>query len=446
MAQAAPALIQAQAASSEFIAAKRTGWNLPGRIGFRFVFAYLVLYNLQSFGEFIPGLGFTATAYNAFWHKIAPWVAIHVFHLSGPVTVYPAVNGSGDTTLDYIAALCYAVTALAATLIWSLLDRKRADYRRLHFWLRLSVRYTLAFTLFGYGFAKVFPSQFIFPGFGKLVEPFGEFSPMGVLWYFMGYSKAYIIFSGMAEVTAATLLLFRRTPTLGALASFAVLLNVVMLNFCYDVPVKLYSSHLLLMAVFLAAPDLRRLADVLVFNRASRPVNLGRPPERRWMRIALAGMKVIIIGYVLFFIIQRGWETYQNYVANPARPPLYGLYEVETFTRNGKDVPPLTTDASRWRRAIIQFPQGITLRMMDDSVRTYASKYDDQQHIVTLSPPGTNSNKDTLAYWRPDGDHVLLEGKLGGDALSVKLRKMDTSKFLLVNRGFHWINERPFNR
>ena len=29
------------------------------------------------------------------------------------------------------------------------------------------------------------------------------------------------------------------------------MLNVVMLNFCYDVPVKQYSAHLLLMALYL---------------------------------------------------------------------------------------------------------------------------------------------------------------------------------------------------
>jgi len=46
------------------------------------------------------------------------------------------------------------------------------------------------------------------------------------------------------------LLLFRRTVTLGAIASAAALLNIVLLNFCYDVPVKLYSAHLLLMALF----------------------------------------------------------------------------------------------------------------------------------------------------------------------------------------------------
>jgi len=263
MAEASQAQTVTKIVAREFGGRTRAmAWNLPLRIGFRLVFAYLVLYNLQAVGELIPGMGFLSQAYTDLWHKIVPWIAIHVFHLSGPVTVFPAVNGSGDTTLDYIQDLCFVVTALVAALVWSVLDRRRGDYRRLHYWLRLSVRYTLAFTLFGYGIAKVIPTQFIFPHFGKLIEPLGDFSPMGLLWYFMGYSTPYIIFSGLAEVTAGALLLFRRTTTLGAMAAFAVLLNVVMLNFCYDVPVKLYSTNLLLMAAFLMAPDLRRLADM----------------------------------------------------------------------------------------------------------------------------------------------------------------------------------------
>ena len=90
---------------------------------------------------------------------------------------------------------------------------------------------------------------------------------MGVLWSFMGASLAYTIFAGATEVTGGLLLVFRRTASPGALVSFAVLANIVALNFCYDVPVKLYSVNLLLMAAFLAAPDATRLANALVLNR-----------------------------------------------------------------------------------------------------------------------------------------------------------------------------------
>jgi hypothetical protein len=49
--------------------------------------------------------------------------------------------------------------------------------------------------------------------------------------------------------------------------------NVVMFNFSYDIPVKLFSLNLLAMALFLAAPEVRTLADLLVPNRPTLPAN-----------------------------------------------------------------------------------------------------------------------------------------------------------------------------
>jgi hypothetical protein len=51
-----------------------------------------------------------------------------------------------------------------------------------------------------------------------------------------------------------------------------------------------------------------------------------------------------------------------------------------------------------------------------------------------------------LMYSHSDADHLLLEGKLQADLLSVHLRRVDPSAFLLASRGFHWINELRFNR
>ena len=52
----------------------------------------------------------------------------------------------------------------------------------------------------------------------------------------------------------------------------------------------------------------------------------------------------------------------------------------------------------------------------------------------------------TLRYTRPEPDAVTLSGTVGGDALEVRLKKIDTSKMPLVTRGFHWVQEQPFNR
>jgi hypothetical protein len=390
-------------------------WSLPHRVFFRFVCSYFVLYSLPERGRVnifrsIPGAGFLIERYTALWHAICPWVGSHVFHLSGrPITYVP--TGSGDTTLDYIQNLVFVVFAVAAALIWSVLDRKRGDYRSLDAWLRLLVRYTLAFTLFGYGFAKVYPLQFRTPGFMRLIEPYGDFSPMGALWSFMGASTPYIIFSGSAEVLGGLLLIFRRTALLGSLVAFGVMLNVMTLNYCYDVPVKLYSTNLVLMSVYLASAGFRNLFDLFVRNRATQPLDLTAPRfSQRWARIAAVAFQVVFVGYVLWGNIYGGWQGYKRNYGNASRPPIYGVYEVESFTRDGQEVPPLVTDGSRWRKVAVEFPGSIQIKMMNDSVRGYSVEYDVPKSTVTLSLFNDKTRKYPLTYTRPDPDHLTLDG------------------------------------
>ncbi len=402
------------------------GWL---RVVFRFVFCYEVLYMAPAHGtanllSALPGTRWLTAPYIKFWDGLETWVAVHVFHLSGEFTRrFP--TGSGDTTLDYVMLLCMTVTALGAAAVWSILDRRRTEYRALHAWLRVLVRYTLAFTLFSYGFAKVFPLQFRTPGLARLMEPYGEFSPMGALWWFMGASTAYIVFAGASEVTGGALLLFRRTTSLGALVSFFVLANVVALNYCYDVPVKLYSSNLLLMTVLLLAPDWRRLAGVLVWNRPTEPADLSAPGfANRRLRAAAVVFQVLLVGYNLYGNVSGDWRAYQA-SQHPKRPPLYGLYVSE--------------EAGTWKKVAIDTPGAITVRMADDTVKNYKATYDEGRSTVTLTA-GKEAPL-TVAYARPDATHLELSG-----AVKLRLRRLDLGQILLLNRGFRWINERPANR
>jgi len=417
-------------------------WPLPKRVLFRFWFTYIVFYSLPENGKvsvlsWVPGADWVMTPYTKFWHAICPWIAIHIFHLSGQRTTY-FPTGSGDTTLGYIENLAFLVVAALAGLVWSVFDRRRLEYRWLNGWLRMLIRYTLAFTLFAYGFAKVFPLQFQPPRLFKLVQPYGEFSPMGVLWNFMGASLPYTMLAGAAEVLGGLLLLFRRTTTLGALVSFGALANVVALNFCYDVPVKLYSSNLLIMAAYLAAGDARRLANVFLLNLPAEPAE-PEPPrfENKRFRIAAMALWTVLVGYVLFTNIRGGWTGYKETYLHPTRPPLYGLYRAESFTRTGGT--PLTADAAPWQKVEFQ-SQFVSVRLADDTVSRFGVNYSPQQSTLTLN------KSDTLQWSRPDDSRVILKGTLNGGAVTIELRQIDTSKYLLLNRGFHWINELPFNR
>ena len=108
--------------------------------------------------------------------------------------------------------------------------------------------------MIGYGFVKVIPTQMSYPSLTRLLQPFGTLSPMGVLWTSMGSAPAYEIFTGCAQVAAGLLLIVPRTATFGALISLADMILVFMLNMTYDVPVKLFAFHLILLCLLSPGP------------------------------------------------------------------------------------------------------------------------------------------------------------------------------------------------
>jgi hypothetical protein len=50
-----------------------------------------------------------------------------------------------------------------------------------------------------------------------------------------------------------------------------------------------------------------------------------------------------------------------------------------------------------------------------------------------------------LKYDEPEPDRLVIEGTFNNQRLKVRLHRVDQSEFLLLNRGFHWINETPYN-
>lgn len=273
-------------------------WPLPLRIAFRFCFLYWLLYLVPSAGtvslfDLLPfgGVGNKLAAWLG-WPlaHLAHFVGFHVFRLSGVGADWHP-TGAGDTAMQYTLVFCIAVTAALGTIVWSALDERRGvrrEYRTAYAWLRLAVRITLAVALLSYGFVKIFPIQFgLAPGLASLNETYGQSSPMHLLWFFMEFSRPYAIFGGLMEAIPGALLLFERTETIGALGAAGVMLNVAMLNFCYDVPVKLYSMHLLAMSLFLLLPDFKPLWEFFVRRGPSALQGSWVPrSERRPLRIA----------------------------------------------------------------------------------------------------------------------------------------------------------------
>jgi len=59
-------------------------------------------------------------------------------------------------------------------------------------------------------------------------------------------------------------------------------------------------------------------------------------------------------------------------------------------------------------------------------------------------PLSTSAGKFT--FEQPDPATLVLDGELGGRKIRMRLAQFDLNKFLLLTRGFNWVQEYPFNR
>lgn len=170
-------------------------WSPAKRIAFRFAFTYLVLYFCPYPAGSLPGTMWFSDAYSKIWQWIVTPVGKYILHLNVEMAI--PIPGSSDVVFNYVKSLCALFLAAIVTAAWTgLSSRQQTPDAKLYEGLRIYVRYALGSILLGYGIIKVMRVQFPFPSVDSLAVTYGDSSPMGLLWRFMGYSPAYSVFTG----------------------------------------------------------------------------------------------------------------------------------------------------------------------------------------------------------------------------------------------------------
>ncbi len=125
-------------------------WRLATKLAFRCCFLYFILYVFST--QMLAGLLHT-------WNWGAPnygarppvstavmWIIRYVFRDNRTLAM---VGGSGDKMYDWVLTLCLLVSAALLATVWSVFDRRREHYTRLHRAFRLFLRFALGSTLIG---------------------------------------------------------------------------------------------------------------------------------------------------------------------------------------------------------------------------------------------------------------------------------------------------------
>jgi hypothetical protein len=434
------------AATTVTMVAVSTPWPPFLRIAFRFCFVYFGLFCL-TFAQIVfvyAGVLTRLLPQDAvLWQMMAVepvlnWVGRQVFGIDA---VLHRGSGSGDQAVIWVLVFCLLVIAVVSTLGWTVLDRRRSDYARLYPWFLLFIRLCVAGQMLFYGLAKVIPTQMPAPPLSALLQPYGQFSPISVLWMQVGSSYPYEIALGAVEVIGGLLLFWSRTATLGALISVASMAQVFLLNMTFDVPVKILSFHLLLMGLLLLTPQLRRLANVLVLERPSDPAtqpqlfHSPRANRNATAVVALLGVWVFL-GCAL-----ANWQGWREYGGGRDKPELYGIWAVTEFSVDGTVSPPLTTDVTRWQHLVFDEPGLLTYQRMNGELTPEPAEVDNEAGTIALPAMDT-----LFRYERPASDRLQLAGELHGQQVSMLLEQVDLDRFTLRTRGFHFVQEQPYFR
>jgi len=419
-------------------------WSPTKRFFAILCMSYLFLVMFPFPIDQIPGPGFIAELYMKAINFLTEILGTNVLHIPNFRRI--TNTGSGDTTFDYVRLLTYVLMALVITIIVFFADRRRINYDRLYYWFIVYARYYLGLYLIVYGLFKLVEGQFSFHDFERLEGTYGNSTPMGLLWTFMGHSKIYAGFTGIVEAGAGFLILFNNTKTLGALLSVAVMSNVVLMNFCFDVPVKLFSSHLLLISIIILAPNLGKLYNFFVLNKTETLDHCRLVFENKWkVRTRAIGKGTLIIAFSAF-ILFSGIEGMYEYGSLSPKPPMKGNYHPLSFFKSENDsLHEITDKEQRWKKMTISGNYGsITSEAGNKSY--YETKVDTIKKTISFKPYKDTANVSILAYEQKKPRQLILKGKFGKNNIQAEFTKKNIEDYQLVNTGFHWIQEYPNNQ
>lgn len=434
-----------------------TQWTFTQKIFFRFasLFIFLSVFPVLFLDAIISALPDNKPAlFDQIFEQANRVNRLWVNTFNALINIIPATKKlfppdvkSWDEWYSYALLFMIVLVSVAGCLIWSLLDRRRKNYSLAYLCLNVFTRYFLAVMMLAYGSIKVFGYQMAFPTPSNLVTMMGDYWPQKLAWNFMGYSKAYQMFSGWGEVIGGLLLFWRRTTLLGTLILIPVLAIVFMMNLCFDIHVKTDAFLYLLLAFFLLIPYRRQLIGLLLKNSVVNPVVYPISIKNIMAKKIGAILKYTFIAFIVFFNIYKNAERGANYRKVYARIKagrvLYGIYNTQLFIRNHDTIPLLITDTSIWKQMIFD-AYGVSIKKMNDSTGVYMRKVDTVTHTLSIRPYYSGFHgHDTLHksewHYQKTGELLSLNGIYNGDSVQVLLKWYDHEKMRLPSWGFRWI-------
>lgn len=395
------------------------------------VFAYHVLLFFTLLGVFFLPFSFRYLHVQSVVTKFLfeDLILFIAAHLENVYVANPAVSSDSTTLYLLFGILFFAALILVSAgsflVFWKIHQSLIVKI------IQLILTYYLAIILLKYGFDKIFKAQFYLPEPNTLYTPLGMLDKDILYWSTMGSSYSYNVFMGAMEVIPALMLLYHKTRTLGLFILLGVLINIVGVNFSFDISVKLFSSFLLLINLLLLVPSFKSLVQFFVLNKATLLPSLAGKELISSNRIRLFFKSIIII----FFFTESLLPYIQSGQYNDDNAPknyLHGAYQIAA---SEIDTTQEVSENLGIKRIFIHRHNYLIFQYEDDEMEDFSLEINPSQKQFILT-----------SY---DGEIITLEYSYLEDSKSLELRSkelgwtiyfkaVDWRELPLLQPLFHW--------
>jgi hypothetical protein len=409
----------------------------------RFILLYLICYIFPYGFEYIIELKPDDIS---IWTSLTTWFGEAVFGWEfNPKRLMKGF----DSKYDFSRFLLITLLSLLGALLWGVLARKIEAIKRIRVktWVITIIRYHVGLTLILYGLAKVLVLQFGELDLLTLENKMGSYTGMSFLWRFMSYSPFYAQVTGWVEIIGGLLLLFRSTTFLGATISLVAMINVVVIDIGYDVSVKMFAIHLLLMVVILVGYNIQRLVQFFVFNKTMIPSVKYESLFPEKLKILQYILKVGIILYfsISQFVFQGGRLDRKS--TESEAPSLSSVYFVKHQTINGKHaVGDSIPENLQWEAIFINgssyLKNSMVIQDAKGSRKYFTTETDTLKKTLLFYPfRGKKEDASTFTYEKLEDKKMRFEGIYQGDTISIVTESKAMEDYRLIQSKIKWIRD-----
>lgn len=326
-----------------------------------------------------------------------------------------------DSTGLYINIFVIFILALFITILWRLVENKVRFKEKKQFNLYIIfitvLCYYLSLQLLIYGVSKLFKYQFYDAHPNTLFTPVGYLTKDFLYWTSIGSSKLYNIVVGTIEVIIAFLLWFKRTRVVASLLGLLVCFNIVLINFAFDINVKIQSLFLVLLFLIINYPNAKVLYVFFIKNQKVTLKSISslflKKRKKVYVLIKLLVLMLLVLEALYPYIKSNSFNG-----DDKEKPAFYGAYNIE--------------NDSLYKRFFIHSDPYFIIQDMDDYLYSFKMElnketllliHNDQTSILTLE------NKE---------DYFYLEGDFFGRNLKMTATQINISKLPLREDSYRW--------